>query len=86
MRVYTLEISRHCFKSINSLSVEISKFLKPGICDCGLIPKFLTCCIDFLNCSSAGQHLIVIMAAWLKAKFVNDELSIYIFLSVFYAL
>ena len=55
MRVYTLEISRHCFKSIYSLSVEISKFLKLGICDCGLIPTFLTWCIDFLNCSSAGQ-------------------------------
>ena len=25
------------------------------MCDCGLIPKFLTCCFDFLNCSSAGQ-------------------------------
>ena len=57
MCVYTLAIPRHCFKSTYSLSVEIRKFLKHGMCNCGLIPKFLTCCFDLLNCSSAGQPL-----------------------------
>ena len=82
MCVYTLAIPRHCFKSIYSLSVEIRKFLKHGMCDCGLIPKFLTCCFDFVNCSSAGQPPNSHNGGLAQ----GDEFNFYIFLSVFYAL